>query len=149
MIDDDAMNVDHKIKYFCFYSLATDVYGNDGPAVNTFVCNHQESQIWTWNTTDGTLQNKHQNEYLVTPLELEIWAGPLQGGSQAVVLLNRGENDNEQITVNWTDIGFPMNQAATVRDLWAHQDLGKFTGSYTASSIASHAAVMLNITLVK
>ncbi|CAF1131676.1 unnamed protein product, partial [Adineta ricciae] len=129
--------------------LAVDVYGNDGPAVNTFVCNHQENEIWMWNTTDGTLRNKHQNEYLVAPLELEIWAGPLQGGSQSVVLLNRGENDNEQITVNWTDIGFPMNQAASVRDLWAHQDLGIFTGNYTSSNIASHAAVMLNITLVK
>ncbi|UJR16594.1 hypothetical protein I4U23_003494 [Adineta vaga] len=129
--------------------LTVDAYGNDGPAVNTFVCNQQETQIWIWNITDRTLRSKHQNEYLVTPLELEIWAGALQGNSEAVILLNRGENDNEQITVNWTDIGFPLNQPATVRDLWAHQDLGIFIGNYTSSNIASHAAMMLNITLTK
>ena len=85
--------------------------------------------------------------YLAVKLELEIWAGPLSGGSQAVVLLNRGENNNEQITVNWNDIGFPMDHPATVRDLWMHKDIGIFTGNFTSPNIESHAAIMLNITL--
>ena len=89
------------------------------------------------------------SECLTVSHELEVWAGPLTGGSQAVVLLNRSGGDSEQITVNWTDIGFAADRAATVRDLWAHQDLGIFTGGFTSPKLISHAAMMLNITLTK
>ncbi len=80
-------------------SLIVDIYGIDGPSVNTFVCNQQDNQLWIWNATDKTVRSKHRDEYLMVPLELEVWAGPLSGGSQAVVLLNQGESDNDQITV--------------------------------------------------
>jgi len=83
------------------------------------------------------------------PQDLEVWAGPLSGGSQAVLLLNRADSGSEPITVKWTDIGFPAEKAATVRDLWAHKDLGSFTGSFTSPNIDSHSVVMLNITLTK
>ena len=63
--------------------------------------------------------------------------------------LNRGDSDNERITVKWSDIGFPVGHSATVRDLWAHQDLGVFTGNYTSPKIDPHAVMMLNITLTK
>ncbi len=78
--------------------------------------------------------------------ELEIWAGPLLGGSQAVVLLNRADNGSAEITVKWSDIGFSTDHPAKVRDLWVHQDLGVFTGSYTSPKIDSHSMMMLNIT---
>lgn len=128
-------------------SLTVDVYGYDGPSVDTFVCNGQENQIWIWNETDGTVRNKHKGECLTVPLELEVWAGPLTGGSQAVVLLNRGDNDNEQVTVEWTDLGFPVDHPAVVRDLWNHIELGVFTGNYTSSNIVAHGVMMLNVTL--
>ena len=126
-----------------------DVYGYDGPATNTFVCDGQNNQIWIWNATDGTVRNKHRGDCLTIPLELEVWAGPLSGGSQAVVLLNRGDTGNEQVTVKWTDIGFPNDHPALVRDLWARKDLGIFTGNYTSPNIDSHAVMMLNISLTK
>ena len=126
-----------------------DVYNFDGPVVQTFQCNQQDNQRWIWNATDGTVRSKGNNECLTVQPELEIWAGPLFGGSQAVVLLNRGDSDSEKITVNWTDIGFPADHSATIRDLWAHDDLGTFTGSYTSPNINSHAVMMLNITLTK
>ena len=131
------------------FSLTVDVYGFDGPSVDTFVCNGLDTQKWIWNATDGTVRNKHKDECLTVPLELEVWAGPLSGGSQAVVLLNRGDSNNDQITVRWTDIGFPADHAATVRDLWAHEDLGVFTGNYTSPMLGAHAVMMLNITLAK
>jgi alpha-galactosidase len=83
------------------------------------------------------------------PQDLEVWAGPLSGGSQAVLLLNRADSGSEPITVKWTDIGFPAEKAATIRDLWAHKDLGSFTGSFTSPNIDSHSVMMLNITLTK
>jgi alpha-galactosidase len=117
--------------------------------VDTYPCNRRTNQNWIWNEGDRTIRSKVSGECLTVPLELEIWAGPLKGGSQAVVLLNRGVSDNEQITVKWTDIGFPADHPALVRDLWAHKDLGIFTDHFTSPNIASHAVMMLNITLTK
>ncbi|CAF1528017.1 unnamed protein product, partial [Rotaria sordida] len=56
----------------------------------------------------------------------------LSDGSQAVLLFNRVNSGSETITVEWSDIGFPTNHSAIVRDLWARKDLGTFTGSYTS-----------------
>ncbi len=131
------------------YSLTVDVYGYDGPSVDTFVCNEQDNQKWIWNATDGTVRNKHKDECLTVPLELEVWAGPLSDGSQAVLLFNRGDSNNDQITVKWSDIGFPVDHPAVVRDLWNRIDYGVFTGSYTSTNINSHAAIMLKITPIK
>lgn len=86
---------------------------------------------------------------MIVQPELEIWAGPLTGGSQAVVLLNRGDSGSSEITVKWTDIGFPIDHPASIRDLWARRDLGIFTGNFTSSKIDPHAVMMLNITLIK
>jgi hypothetical protein len=51
--------------------------------------------------------------------------------------------------VKWSDIGFPVDHPATVRDLCARKDIGIFTGNYTLPKIDSHAAMMLNIILTK
>ncbi len=125
------------------------MYNSIGPSVDTYPCNKRVNQNWIWNATDGTIKSRSSDGCLTVPLELEVWTGPLSGGSQAVVLFNRGDSDNEQITVQWTDIGFSVDHPALVRDLWAHKDLGIFTGNFTSPNIASHAVMMLNITLTK
>ncbi|CAF3368005.1 unnamed protein product [Rotaria sp. Silwood1] len=119
-----------------------------GNVVNAFSCNKQDNQAWIWNSVDGTIQSKHNGACLTWKAELEIWAGPLSDGSQAVVLLNRGNFGSETITVKWSDIGFPVDHSAVVRDLWARKDLGTFTGSYTSPKIDHHAVMMLKITLM-
>ncbi len=126
-----------------------DVYEFDGPSVEVYSCNKRDNQIWIWNATDGTVRSQHSGQYLIVQQELEVWAAPLSDGSQAVVLLNRGDSNNDQITVQWTDIGFPIDHSAVVRDLWAHKDIGIFTGNYTSSKIDSHAVMMLKITPTK
>jgi hypothetical protein len=128
----------------CFYSL--DVWDFDGPNVDAYTCNAGDNQQWILNESDGTFRSKHNNECLTTKGQLEVWAGPLSDGSQAVVLLNRVDSGSEPITVEWTDIGFPADRSALVRDLWAHKDLGTFTGSYTSPNIDHHASMMLKIT---
>jgi len=125
------------------------VYASYGRVVVAYACKKYETYMWIWNAIDKTVRSKSNGECLTVPLELEVWAGPLSGGSQAVVLLNRGNNDNEQITVKWTDIGFPVDHSAVVRDLWTHKDIGVFTGNYTSPNIDSHGVMMLNITLTK
>ncbi len=125
--------------------MTVDVYGYDGPSVNTFICHGSDSQQWIWNATDRTVKNKHKGQCLTVPFELEVWAGLLFGVSQAIVLLNHGDSNDDQIAVKWSDIGFSVDHPAMVRDLWAHKDIDIFTGSYTSPKIDSHAAMMLKI----
>lgn len=73
---------------------------------------------------------------------LQVWSKVLSGsGQRAVALLNR-TGSTANITVNWSDIS--LTGSATVRDLWAHSNLGSFSTSYTAS-VPSHGVVMLKI----
>jgi hypothetical protein len=120
-----------------------------GPNIQSDHCNQGDNQKWIWNATDGTVRSVFSGKCLTTQPELEVWAGPLRDGSQAVVLFNRADGASNQITVTWSDIGFPVDHAATVRDLWARKDLGIFTGSYTSPNIDPRAVLMLNITLTK
>ncbi len=120
-----------------------------GPNIQSVYCNQGDNQKWIWNATDGTVRSVYSGKCLTTQPELQVWAGPLRGGSQAVVLFNRADGASNQITVTWSDIGFPVDHAATVRDLWARKDLGIFTGSYTSPNIDPRAVMMLNITLTK
>ncbi len=75
--------------------------------------------------------------------DLEVWARPLADGTRAVILLNRGTTEQE-IGVNWEELGYPGHLSAAVRDLWQHKDLGNFTGKFTAS-VSSHGVVMVTL----
>jgi alpha-galactosidase len=74
----------------------------------------------------------------------EVWARELADGGRAVILLNRGAED-ARIAVKWPEIGYPATVPAVVRDLWAHRDLGKLTGSYEAL-VPAHGVVMVRVT---
>ena len=87
----------------------------------------------------------YQGRVVATPgADLEVWSKELSGtNTRAVALLNRGPG-SASITVQWSNLGIPAG-AATVRDLWARQDLGTFTDSYTANDVQSHSVVMLEV----
>lgn len=116
-------------------------------SVDVSTCNHGDSQQWTWNSADETIRNKHDGQCLIGVPELEVWTAPLEDGSAAVVLLNRGNNISEPITVQWTDIGFPVTDSALVRDLWARKVIGPYRGNYTSPNINPHSVMMLKISL--
>jgi alpha-galactosidase len=73
----------------------------------------------------------------------EVWSKQLADGGRAVVLFNRGPQAAE-VSVNWTDLGYPQSLSAQVRDLWAAKDLGKMSGKFTAE-VPSHGVVMVTI----
>lgn len=125
------------------------LYHAVGPHIATQPCDYQDEQTWEFDPVDGTVRNKRNDLCLTVEPELEIWASPLSNGSKAVLLFNRGNTGSEPITVKWSDIELPVNQPAIVRDLWAHQDLGTFTGNYTSPNIDAHAVMMLKITSTK
>ncbi len=76
--------------------------------------------------------------------DLEVWSKQLADGGRAVVLLNRGDK-SAKIAADWHDIGYPATLPASVRDLWAHKDLARQTGSFSAE-VPANAAVMVRIT---
>ena len=71
----------------------------------------------------------------------EVWMKPLEDGSFAVGLFNRGEI-GAKVTVLWSDLGISGKQL--VRDLWRQKDLGKFYDKYSAK-VKRHGVVMIRI----
>jgi alpha-galactosidase len=71
----------------------------------------------------------------------EIWARPLHDGTLAVGLFNRGLAPAE-VSVEWAQLGLRGEQP--VRDLWRRQDLGAFSGNFSAT-VPRHGAVLLKI----
>jgi alpha-galactosidase len=73
---------------------------------------------------------------------LEVWTKPLSGSkTYAVALFNRTGNA-ANITVTWNSLG--LTGSASVRDLWAKQDLGVMPAEYV-TSVPSHAVVLLRV----
>jgi len=75
-----------------------------------------------------------------------IWSKVLSDGSHAVVLFNRGEQSYD-IVFDFGLIGW-ANTTLSIRDLWAHQELGVFNGTFTSPNIESHGVTMLKVTLI-
>jgi len=121
-----------------------DVYDFNGPNIDTWDCNGGVNQQWYYNKTDMTLRSEGQCLTVDTAGNLEVWAGPLSGGTYVAALFNRSPN-SANITASWTEIGVPSGVAATVRDLWKRRDVGLFTDSYT-SEVASHGTVLVKLT---
>jgi alpha-galactosidase len=73
----------------------------------------------------------------------EVWVKPLSGGGKAVVLFNRGEVP-AAITATADQLGWPAGVRAKVRDLWAHKDAGRWTGSVSAT-VEPHGVAMFRV----
>jgi alpha-galactosidase len=76
--------------------------------------------------------------------DLEVWSKQLADGGRAVVLLNRSDKP-AKIAADWRDLGYPATLPASVRDLWAHKDLARQTGSFS-DDVPANAGVMVRIT---
>lgn len=76
--------------------------------------------------------------------DLEVWMKPLgsENGTEKAVLLFNRSGGSANISVSWSEIG--ISGSASVRDLWAHQDLGSYSGSFSAT-VPSHGVVMVRI----
>jgi len=73
----------------------------------------------------------------------EVWVKPLSGGARALLLFNRGDQP-ARIRATAEHLGYPPALRAKVRDLWAHRDLPRWSGSFDAS-IEPHGVVMLRL----
>jgi len=75
--------------------------------------------------------------------DIELWSRPLADGSRAVALLNLSATPIST-GVKWTDIGYPADLRATVRDLWTNKEASDQTDHF-ASQVPAHGVVMVII----
>jgi len=78
----------------------------------------------------------------------EVWSKQLSNQSWAVILYNPNFLEWIDVTVIWQQhlIGWPTGvTTAKVRDLWAHQDLGTYTKSFTVDYLGGHDIMMLKV----
>lgn len=73
--------------------------------------------------------------------DVEVWAKPMEDGSVAVGLFNRGEKSNP-VKVTWGELG--LTGSKSVRDLWRQKDLGTVDGEYGVV-VARHGASLITL----
>ncbi|MEQ8580269.1 MAG: RICIN domain-containing protein [Marinoscillum sp.] len=104
------------------------------------------NDLWLYQNTEMLALN--QDGFVGKPLftndptdeSSQVWAGQMSNGDWIVGLFNREENTrNRSLDFSW--LGFSGN--ASVRDLWAHQDLGEMS-SY-AVDVPPHGCVILKV----
>jgi alpha-galactosidase len=72
----------------------------------------------------------------------EIWTKHLQDGSVAVLLLNRSQFANKQITLHFKDIG--LSGKIKIKKIYSNEYLGTFTSSFSRS-VAPESGLFLMI----
>jgi alpha-galactosidase len=73
----------------------------------------------------------------------EVWVKPLAGGGRALLLFNRGEA-SATIRATAEQLSYPSNLRLRVRDLWAHKDLPRWSGSIEAL-VEPHGVAMFTV----
>ena len=73
----------------------------------------------------------------------EVWVKPLSGGGRALLLFNRGDLP-ASIRATADQLGWPAGARAKIRDLWAHKDIGPWTGALE-SLVEPHGVAMFRI----
>lgn len=97
--------------------------------------------------TDYAHKASFNGSDVVAPGVRDVYVKQLVGGKAAALLLNRDDTASVDITLSFADVpGLTASSKVMVRDLFAKSDVGVFTGSYTASSVAPHDQVTLGLT---
>ena len=75
---------------------------------------------------------------------VEVWAKPLSDGSIAVGLFNLGAPAGRLVAVAWESLGLHDRRPCRVRDLWTGDDLGVFSGDFSAR-VGVHDAMVVRL----
>jgi alpha-galactosidase len=141
-VGNGGMTIPEYRAHFSFWALlaAPLIAGNDVRSMSPDI-----KEILTNSEVIAVNQDKlgREGRRIAKNGDLEVWARPLTDGSRAVILFNRGESESN-VAVSWELLGYPNHLPAKVRDLWAHKDVGSFTGSYSAN-VPPHSVVMVTI----
>jgi alpha-galactosidase len=92
-------------------------------------------------------QKASKSKELFTKENQVAWVAEMSGSpAKYLAVFNIGDIGDENIKVNWSDLGLPAN--CTVRDLWAKKDLGTVREGQTFN-IAPHATAFYKLTPVR
>lgn len=116
-----------------------------GPQVQLFGSCHQgRNELFTFE--DGHLKDQENmclasREDLPPPIAgpsvVQLWAKPQPHGAvAALVLSSQTGQPNATFTVQLAELG--LSGTVTVRDIWAHADLGTATASFTTDAFGGH-----------
>jgi len=72
---------------------------------------------------------------------VQVYWAPLVNDCYAVLMLNRGTKE-VNIKVTWLELGFSPDKYFVIRNLWAHANVSKTSGSYS-QNVASHGVSLL------
>lgn len=75
-----------------------------------------------------------------------VYARNLTDGSVAVAFYNPQDVVAKESVLEFELLGWPKDTVASVRDLWAHKDLGDFTGKFATKSVEAHGTMVLRFT---
>ncbi|XP_048583698.1 alpha-N-acetylgalactosaminidase isoform X2 [Nematostella vectensis] len=78
---------------------------------------------------------------------IQVWSRPLADGSVAVAVINVASSAHT-VPVSFEEIGLRAS-TASVRDLFAFQNLGDFTNGFTTAAIRPTGALMFKVTASK
>jgi len=73
--------------------------------------------------------------------DAEVWSRPLNDGSTAVGLFNRGSAPMK-VTAKWKDLGITGKRLA--RDLWLRKNIGTYKDTFTAT-VPAHGCVLVKL----
>merc|ERR1712224_532326 len=126
----------------------------------SFGCFAGNQSMWTWkgcrgkfrcNGIEGVECDVMGGDFAVCPCHAPkpqsaaVYARNLSDGSIAVALYQEADVAGPG-AFDFTLLGLPKGTTATVRDLWAHKDLGDFTDSFSTKSVEAHGTVVLRVT---
>jgi FHS family L-fucose permease-like MFS transporter len=77
---------------------------------------------------------------------IEVWARPLQNGSQAIGIFNRSDAASA-VKLSWGDCGLAAKPAG-LRDLWLHQDVAPAADGWSGE-VPSHGVILLIAKIAK
>jgi alpha-galactosidase len=83
-----------------------------------------------------------QGERIMSHDGIELWAKPLQNGSQAVGVFNRTD-DEKAVKFTWAELG-RSGRPKALRDLWEHRDL-ELAGEGLSGRVPAHGVLLLNV----
>lgn len=124
-------------------------FRSDEDYVSQRVIDVRENQQWT--APRGTLLNLYQRQCVTIDrdappgLQQEVWVAPLEDGSTAVMMFNKGITQSF-IEVTWEMIGLPEKEIYLVRDLWTHVDRTLPAQESVSALVESHGVVVLKLT---
>ncbi len=78
-----------------------------------------------------------QADLISSENDIEIYCKDLANGDFAVALLNRS-GSSKDIIVNFSELPLEDGKTYIFRDLWAKEDVGEYSGSFSVSNVASH-----------